>query len=93
MKDSDRKRLHVYVSGEVQGVFYRDSARSEADRLGVDGWVKNLPDGRVEAVFEGDVAAVDEMLGWCERGPDHAEVRSIDTKEEEVQGETGFEVL
>ncbi len=62
---ADRKRVHAWISGTVQGVFYRDSTRREAQRLGLGGWVKNLPDGRVEAVFEGDPDAVDALVDWC----------------------------
>jgi acylphosphatase len=61
-------RAHVLVSGKVQGVFYRDTTRKEALRRGLRGWVRNLSDGRVEAVFEGDVALVDEMVAWCRVG-------------------------
>lgn len=93
MGNSDAKRVHVHVSGKVQGVFYRESTREEAERLGLFGWVKNLPDGRVEAVFEGETSAVDEMLRWCEHDPGHASVESVEATEEEVRGETRFEVL
>lgn len=93
MEISDRTRMHVYVTGEVQGVFYRESTRSEAGRLGLGGWVKNLSDGRVEAVFEGRRSAVREILDWCENGPKHATVESVDATEEPVLDETRFEVL
>src|ERR1041385_5889444 len=63
------KRLHVWVSGTVQGVFFRESARAEAERRGVAGWVRNLPDGRVEAVFEGPAVEAEAMVDWCRRGP------------------------
>lgn len=88
------ERAHVHVSGLVQGVFFRDTARREADRLGLSGWIANLPDGRVEAVFEGDPASVREMLQWCGRGPSKASVESVETGYEEPRGEPGgFEVL
>lgn len=58
------KRVHLWISGRVQGVFFRVYAQKEAVRLGLSGWVKNLPDGRVEALFEGDDVAVDKMLEW-----------------------------
>ncbi|AHY45951.1 Acylphosphatase [Rubrobacter radiotolerans] len=91
------KRAHVYVSGEVQGVFFRDSARSEAEDRGVSGWVQNLPDGRVEAVFEGEPEKVDEMVRWCKSGPAWAKVTSVEVDESsvsegEVPGDRGFEV-
>lgn len=73
-----RKGLVIVVSGRVQGVWFRASARDEAQRLGLQGWVRNLPDGRVEAVLEGEEQALQQMLGWCQAGPpgarvDHAE--------------------
>jgi acylphosphatase len=93
MKSSNRERAHVYVSGQVQGVFFRDSAREKAEQLGLNGWVKNLPDGRVEALFEGPSERVREMVRWCEEGPSHAEVEDVDTEFEASQGDlTGFEV-
>lgn len=83
----------MYVSGGVQGVFFRDSARREARRLGLSGWISNLPDGRVEAVFEGDPAGVREMVGWCESGPPEASVERVDASHEEPRGDSGgFEV-
>lgn len=82
----------MYVSGRVQGVFFRDSARREANRLGVSGWISNLPDGRVEAVFEGDSSSVREMVRWCESGPPEASVQSVDATYEEPCGDSDFEV-
>ena len=93
MESGDRERAHVYVSGQVQGVFFRDSAREKAEQLGLNGWVKNLPDGRVEALIEGPSESVREMVRWCEEGPSHAEVEDVDTEFEASQGDlTGFEV-
>jgi acylphosphatase len=74
MESGDRERAHVYVSGQVQGVFFRDSTQEIAEQLGLTGWVKNLPDGRVEALFEGPSERVREMIRWCEQGPPHAKV-------------------
>jgi acylphosphatase len=87
------ERAHVYVSGQVQGVFFRDSTRERAEQLGLAGWVRNTPDGRVEALFEGPSEKVREMVRWCEEGPSHAEVESVET-EFEAPGRdlTGFEV-
>jgi acylphosphatase len=93
MESGDRERAHVYVSGQVQGVFFRDSARERAEQLGLAGWVKNLPDGRVEAVFEGAPEKVREMISWCEQGPSHATVEDVDTEFEDSSGDLrGFEV-
>jgi acylphosphatase len=87
------ERARVSVSGRVQGVFFRDSAREKAEGLGLSGWVKNTPDGRVEALFEGPSEKVREMVEWCERGPSQASVDSVDTDFEEARGDLeGFEV-
>ncbi|MFB6091823.1 MAG: acylphosphatase [Haloquadratum sp.] len=88
----DRTRAHVFVSGTVQGVYYRASTRDAARDRDVDGWVKNLDDGRVEAVFEGPADAVDAMVEWCHTGSPAASVEGVDVDYEEPQGETGFEI-
>jgi acylphosphatase len=80
------------VSGRVQGVWYRDSCRAEARRLGVAGWVRNLRDGRVEAVFEGEPDAVEAMVSWCHEGPPHALVTRVEVADEPPEGETAFRV-
>lgn len=91
--ENDRARAHVYVSGDVQGVFFRDATRQRARELGLAGWVKNLPDGRVEAVFEGPSEKVEEMVRWCEQGPPHARVEKVDSERGEASGDLqGFEV-
>jgi acylphosphatase len=93
MKRGDRERAHVYVSGQVQGVFFRDSARKKAEQLGLAGWVENLPDGRVEALFEGAQEKVREMIQWCEEGPPHATVEEVDAEFEDIEESLeGFEV-
>jgi acylphosphatase len=93
MESGDRERAHVYISGQVQGVFFRDSTREKAEQLGLAGWVRNLPDGRVEALFEGPSENVREMVRWCEEGPSHAEVGDVDTEFGASQGGlTRFEV-
>jgi acylphosphatase len=85
-------RRRVLVSGRVQGVWFRDACRTEARRLRVNGWVRNLRDGRVEAAFEGDADAVNEMANWCQQGPPHAEVVNVEIVDEEPVGETGFRI-
>lgn len=86
-------RAHVLISGHVQGVFYRASAQRQAQAYGLRGWVCNLPDGRVEAVFEGDQAVVERMLAWCRSGPPNAYVTDVDVRHEPFMGEfTGFGV-
>jgi acylphosphatase len=89
---SDRTRAHVYVSGTVQGVYYRANTRDQARERGVDGWVRNLADGRVEAVFEGAPDAVEAMVEWCHTGSPRAEVDDVDLEYADPQGETGFEI-
>ncbi len=91
--ESNRERAHVYVSGNVQGVFFRDSTRQKAEELGLVGWVKNTPDGRVEAVFEGPTEDVRKMVDWCENGPSQADVEDVEAEYDEAEGEPeSFEV-
>lgn len=71
-------RLHVILSGRVQAVGFRYSAYNEAASLGLTGWVRNLPDGRVEAEFEGPKEVLDTMLAWCRKGPILASVRDVE---------------
>ena len=85
-------RRRVVVHGDVQGVFFRDSARSEAEREGLAGWVSNRQDGAVEAVFEGDPDAVERLVQWCRSGPSRADVEDVEATEEEPEGLSGFEV-
>ncbi|HIE13136.1 MAG TPA: acylphosphatase [Desulfotomaculum sp.] len=70
-------RAHVIVKGRVQGVYFRDSTREEAFAAGVNGWVRNLPDGSVEAVFEGKREAVERLISWCKKGPPAARVTEV----------------
>ncbi|SFR00901.1 acylphosphatase [Desulfoscipio geothermicus] len=69
---------HVYISGIVQGVYFRDYTRREAEKLGVKGWVRNLPDGRVEAVFAGPAEAVEKIIAWCHQGSPSAHVTGVE---------------
>ncbi|MEV7615592.1 acylphosphatase [Streptomyces sp. NPDC089799] len=85
-------RKRVIVTGIVQGVFFRDSCRTEAMAEGVTGWVRNLPDGTVEAVFEGEREAVDRLVRWAHTGPPAARVDGVQSQEEAPEGLTGFEV-
>lgn len=90
----DKARAHVYISGFVQGVFFRSNTSKIALKLNLKGWVRNLLDGRVEAVFEGDGDKVLEMLQWCRIGPPKARVTDIDIKWEKYEGKfITFEIL
>ncbi|MEU9233711.1 acylphosphatase [Streptomyces subrutilus] len=86
-------RKRVIVSGTVQGVFFRDTCRREALAQGVSGWVRNLPDGDVEALFDGGEGAVEAMVRWARTGPPAADVRAVEVREEAAPEELrGFEV-
>ncbi len=80
------------VHGRVQGVFFRDSTRDEAERRGVAGWVTNRDDGLVEAVFEGDGDSVEAMVAFCREGPSRADVERVEEFQEEPEGLSGFDV-
>jgi acylphosphatase len=80
------------VSGRVQGVFFRDTARRRAESADVVGWIGNRPDGAVEAVFEGAPDQVEEMVEFCRHGPSRAEVANVEVIDEEPEGLTGFEI-
>ena len=83
-------RAHVWIAGRVQGVAFRAYTVDEASVRGVTGWVGNIPDGRVEAVFEGERAVVEAMIAWCRKGPPAARVSSVEVAWEEPTGEVGF---
>lgn len=85
-------RRRVTVHGQVQGVFFRDSARRLAERHDVAGWIRNAADGTVEAVFEGEGDDVDRLVRFCREGPRGAVVEHVDVSEEEPGGMTGFSV-
>jgi acylphosphatase len=85
-------RRRVVVHGIVQGVWFRDSTRQQALRVGVAGWVRNRPDGTVEAVFEGSPAAVEQLVSFTRSGPPHAHVAKLEVSDEPPQGLTAFEV-
>jgi acylphosphatase len=87
-----KARRRVVVTGRVQGVFFRDSVLRHAEGAGVSGWVRNTPEGTVEAIFEGDPIAVGELVDFCRRGPGRAEVSSVEVSEEEPEGLSGFQV-
>jgi acylphosphatase len=89
---SDVTRTRVVVRGHVQGVFFRDSCRRQAESRRVAGWITNRPDGAVEAVFEGERSDVAALVEFCRQGPRGAEVRSVDESGEDPEGLTGFRI-
>jgi acylphosphatase len=91
-KPTDRCRRRVLISGLVQDVWFRATTAKQAVRAGVDGWVRNLADGRVEAVLEGSADAVNEMIDFCSRGPEMARVDQIDIAEETPENLKSFQI-
>ena len=89
----DKARVHIFVSGRVQGVFFRENIRKRAKKLRITGWVRNLSDGRVEAVFEENKEKVEKIIEWKNRGPILAKVNGLEVEWEEYQGEfNNFEI-
>jgi acylphosphatase len=88
-----RTRLRLHITGRVQGVWYRGATEAEARKLGVDGWVRNLPDGSVEALIEGEPAAVATLVAWCRTGPPGARVSDVATHPEPAGADlAGFRI-
>jgi acylphosphatase len=85
-------RRRVLVEGRVQGVWFRETCRRAAEAAGLSGWVANRGDGRVEAVFEGEPAAVERMVEWCRQGPPRAVVTGVEVRDEPPEGASGFRV-
>lgn len=86
------RRVRVLVSGSVQGVFFRQGTRRLARSEGCSGWIRNRPDGLVEAVFEGPPESVERLIAWCHDGPEAADVETVEVTEEDPEGLDGFEV-
>lgn len=86
-------RAHAFISGKVQGVGYRYSTMNAAKKLGVNGWVRNLADSRVEAVFEGTQEMVEEIIRWCHQGSDAAVVNDVQVDYSQAEGLQGFEII
>ena len=82
-----KHRVHVWIKGRVQGVFFRTYTRDAAQSIGVTGWVRNLPDGRVEAVLEGEADKVEKMIEWCREGSPMSRIESVDLLEEVYTGD------
>jgi len=86
-------RRHLWVSGKVQGVWYRGACAEQAHDLGVSGWARNLPDGRVEVVAEGNPDAVERLVAWCRQGPPSALVSAVEDRTEPPEALAGFAVI
>jgi acylphosphatase len=89
----EKVRAHVIIHGRVQGVCFRMETQQAAEKIGVGGWVRNQPDGTVEAVFEGTASRIDQVLKWCHNGPPLSKVTHVDLEWERYQGEfKSFEI-
>lgn len=88
-----KKSVRIYINGTVQGVFFREFIKENAERHNVKGFVRNLEDGRVEVFLEGDVDSVNKMIELCKKGPKHSQIRNIEIKEEKFQDFKVFKVL
>jgi acylphosphatase len=86
------RSVRVVISGQVQGVFFRTTCARLARQLGVSGWVRNRPEGDVEAAFEGPDDAVERLVAWCHEGPPHARVARVEVSDEAPSGRAGFEI-
>ncbi|MFB6186268.1 MAG: acylphosphatase [Halobacteriaceae archaeon] len=87
-----RTRAHLYITGRVQGVGFRANTRRQAHSQNVNGWVRNLDDGRVEAVFEGDEDSVESLIDWCHSGPRRANVENVSVEYETPENIEGFRI-
>ena len=92
-RDAPAVRAHLVISGRVQGVFYRASCRDEGAARGLSGWVRNTPDGNVEAAFEGPEVGVRALIDWCQHGPPSASVTHVAVSWESPTGERGFRIV
>lgn len=88
-----KKSLRLYITGTVQGVFFRAFVKENAEKLNVKGFVRNLEDGRIEAFIEGNPEEVNKMIEICKQGPKHAQIRNVEIKEEKFQGFRDFKAL
>ena len=86
------KRAHVLIYGKVQGVWFRAHTKKEANRIDICGWVRNIKDGSVEAIFEGNDDQIGEIINWCHKGPDMSRVDKVKVSYEKPEGEIGFEI-
>jgi acylphosphatase len=89
---SNLSRVHLFISGQVQGVGFRAKAQRQAETLGVNGWACNLPDGRLEVVIEGEPALVEQLVDWCRSGPARATITDVTLEQEAPTGESSFSI-
>jgi acylphosphatase len=82
-----KTRIHALISGRVQGVYFRANTKKTADNLGVKGWVRNLPDGKVEVIAEGDKDKINSLIKFLKTGPERAKVDDLDIKNQDFEGE------
>jgi len=88
-----KKAIRLYLSGVVQGIFYRAFVKENAEKYNVKGFVRNLEDGRIEIFLEGDFEPVDKMVELCKKGPKYSQIKGVEIKEEKVQGFKEFKIL
>jgi len=88
-----KKTVRLYISGSVQGIFFRQFVKDNAERNDLKGFVRNLEDGRVEVFIEGDLENVEKMIELCKKGPKHSQIRNVEEKEEKFQGLKEFKIL
>lgn len=88
-----KKAVRVYITGTVQGIFFRAFVKENAEKHDVKGFVRNLEDGRVEGFFEGESENVDKLIETCKKGPKHSQIRNVEIKEEKLQELKGFKIL
>ncbi len=88
-----KKSARVHITGSVQGVFFRQFIKDNADKNNLKGYVRNLEDGRVEIFIEGNIDSVDNMISICKRGPQHAQIRNVEIKDEKFQDFKDFKIL
>jgi len=88
-----KKSVRLYITGSVQGVFFRQFVKEHADKHSIKGYVRNLEDGRVEVFLEGDIDSVDRLIAICKRGPQHSQIRNTEEKKEKFQGFKEFKIL
>jgi len=88
-----KSNIHVFITGRVQGVWFRASTKQKAEQLGITGWVRNTTDGRVEAIFEGEESSIKDMIEWCHHGPPHAKIEKVEKKDQNpTNGFDGFSI-